>query len=556
MDSIFSIIHSGANAIIPFVILLGVLIFVHELGHFLVARWNGVRVEVFSLGFGKKILQYKKGDTIYAISIVPLGGYVKMFGEQPGDDIAESDKKVSFTHKNVWQRISIVLAGPLMNFFFAILLFISIALIGEEQKAPFVGDIVNGTPAYTFGFRSGDKLISIGDKKIRSYDEFQKELNKYKNSNVKIVVQHEGSTDEAILTAQVGSVANKNPVSLDSQIGDIEGLSYLSQGTTIGLQESSALASLGLKTGDRITSVNGKEVKLWRQLENELVSAKTNEALQLQVERDAGPKEKPDVISLTLSPNAVVKDFSTAALNLDSSDLYVADVVEKSPAEQAGIKKHDRLVEINGKTLTKWEDVINTIKASQPDKPVNVKVMRSSALISLDIKPQMTEQMNMHGKEEKRFTIGVISFANVADIDLVKIKADNVFEAFSRGVVKTWDVSVMTVLSFVRLIQNQISPKNIGGVLSIGQAASESFKMGLSSFLQMMALISVNLFILNLLPIPVLDGGHMVFYTIELIKGSPLSLKKMEIAQQVGMILLMSLMVFALFNDFTRFFRS
>lgn len=556
MDSIISILQSGATAIIPFVILLGILIFVHELGHFLVARWNGVRVEVFSLGFGKKILQYKKGDTTYALSIVPLGGYVKMFGEQPGDSIAEEDKKVSFTHKNVWQRISIVLAGPLMNLIFAFFLFIAIAGIGEEQRSPIAGDILENTPAYSYGLRSGDKIVSVNDKKVRSFEEFQKELNKFKNSEVKLLVQRENSSEESSIIAKVKSVPNKNPISMDSMIGEIEGFSLLSKGTIIGLQEDSALATLGLKSGDRIASVNGKQIRFWRELEKELMAVGQTEALQLQIERQANPKEKPENISLTLSPKALVKDYSTASLNIESAELFVDSVVEKSPAALAGIQPKDRLVEINNKTLTKWDDVITIIKATEADQPVNVKLLRESKLISLDIKPQMTEQMNLQGKEEKRFTIGVIPIINIADIDFVKVKAESMGEAFVRGLGRTWEVSVMTVLSFVKLIQNQISPKNIGGVLSIGQAASDSFKMGLSSFLQMMALISINLFILNLLPIPVLDGGHMVFYTIEVIKGSPLSVKKMEVAQQVGMILLMSLMVFALFNDFTRFFGS
>jgi regulator of sigma E protease len=179
-------------------------------------------------------------------------------------------------------------------------------------------------------------------------------------------------------------------------------------------------------------------------------------------------------------------------------------------------------------------------------------VLREGQSIDLSITPKMTKQMLPTGQEEKRYTIGIAPVVNMAAPETMIVKTDGLGSALVRGTQRTWDVSVMTVMSFVRLFQGQISPKNVGGVISIGQAASETFKIGITQFLAMMAIISVNLFVLNLLPVPVLDGGHLVFYVIEMVKGAPLSLKKMEIAQQVGLAILMSLMIFALFNDFTR----
>jgi len=551
---IFSYLHQGLSAIIPFVILLGILIFVHELGHFLVARWCGVRVEVFSLGFGKKLLKYKKGDTTYALSMIPLGGYVKMFGEQPGDNISEEDKKFSFTHKNVWQRIAVVLAGPLMNFFFAIVIFFGVALIGEDAKTPVTGDITKGTPAYEAGFRSGDKIVSINQKPVTTWEDFQRALSLKEKHDLHIddVVEREGTKETANIATIAKAEPNPNVLSSYEYVADVEGLSPYSAGTTIGILQNSPFAALGLKTGDTLTAINGEKVAYWRQLEPLLAKLNPKEPLTVEVlgQREGDKTEKP--ITVTLAPIESIKTFTMQNLGFESSDLYLGKVVENSPAQAAGLRPMDRLLSINNVKLNHWEDVINNIKSFDGKNAVDISVLRDGAVVNLKITPKMTTQMLPTGTEEKRYTIGIMPIANIAAPELMVVRADNIGAAFARGVQKTWDVSVMTVMSFVRLFQAKISPKNIGGVISIGQAASETFKIGLTQFLQMMAIISVNLFILNLMPVPVLDGGHLVFYVIELVKGAPLSIRKMEVAQQVGLAILMSLMIFALFNDFTR----
>lgn len=552
--NIFSYLQSGLSAIIPFVILLGILIFVHELGHFLVARWCGVRVEVFSLGFGKKLLKYKKGDTTYALSLIPLGGYVKMFGEQPGDNISEEDKKHSFTHKNVWQRIAVVIAGPLMNFFFAVLIFFAVALIGEDAKTPVVGDVAQNTPAYAAGFRSGDKIVSINEAQVNTWEDLQRALSLKENHNlhIDVVVQREGSGETAKIATDAKAEPNPNVLSSYEYVANVDGLSPYSAGTTIGVLQGSPLAALGVQTGDSITAINGQKVGYWRQLEDTLAKQNSKEALTLEVlgMREGDKEAKP--ITVTLAPTESIKTYSMASLGFESSELYLSKVMDNSPAKAAGLHAMDRLVSINNVTLKKWEDVINNIKSFDGKNPVALTVLRDGQNLNLNITPKMTTQMLPTGTEEKRYTIGIAPIANIAAPELMVVRSENLGQAFVRGVEKTWDVSVMTVMSFVRLFQAKISPKNIGGVISIGQAASETFKIGLTQFLQMMAIISVNLFILNLLPIPVLDGGHLVFYAIEVVKGAPLSMRKMELAQQVGLALLMSLMIFALFNDFTR----
>lgn len=549
MQTILYFLQDGLVYLLAFVLLLGILVFVHELGHFMVARWCGVRVEVFSLGFGKKIWKTVRGDTTYAVSIIPLGGYVKMYGDQPGQDVPEEDKKVSFTHKSVWQRIAIVLAGPLMNFFFAIVIFGVVAMIGLDYRGPVLGDIETSTAAFEAGFRSGDRIVSVGGQSVTTFDQVSKEMNKAIGSALTFSVQREGGSPVE-LSVPIRGIENPNPLSLDETIGDIDGLTTMARASVVGVPEQSTLWTLGLRTGDLITKINDKKISRWTELEHALASANPGSPLQFSIDRGEGPQKQ----SMDLTLAGTGHPLSTAFLRLEKTDLYLDKVVSDSPAQKAGLAEGDRLVSINGHTLNRWEEVLERIKGYSGEGGVEIQYMRGANLQTTKVTPLVTSQINAFGGEDKRYTIGIMPLIRIAMPEIVTISTANPLQAVATGVEQTWDFSVITVLSFVRLFQSKISPKTIGGVLSIGQAAGETMKLGISKFLTMMAIISVNLFVLNLLPIPVLDGGHLVFYTIEAVKGSPLSLRKMEMAQQVGMFLLMGLMVFALFNDVTRLF--
>lgn len=553
MEIIFVLLNKAFTSFVPFVILLGILIFIHEFGHFIIARLCGVRVEVFSLGFGKKIFQHKRGDTNYCISIIPLGGYVKMFGDQPGAEISEEDKKYSFTHKNVWQRISIVLAGPLMNFFFAIFVFFVVAIIGEDYRATTVGDLAPESKAYAAGFRSGDKILSVNSQGVETWEQFERSIADIYNNQALIDIQR--GPEKVSLKVDITSKQNPNVLDTAPIVGDIDGLSPMSKAPLVGVKSDSPLAALGLKSGDRITAINGEKIFHWRDLEATLEKQNPQLALQIDAERlPSADSTKPETLSLTLAPIGLVK-FNFETLKLETADLYLGAVIDGTPAKSAGLLPGDRLLQINETKIEKWDDVISSVKSYDGNKEgVKVEVLRGTEVLKMTIVPQMISQMTSSGTEDKRFTIGVVPFINYAMPEIKTLRTSNPVEAIKTGAQRTWDVSVMTVMSFVRLFEGRVSPKNIGGVISIGQAASETFKIGLSPFLRMMGLISVNLFILNLLPIPILDGGHLLFYSIEALKGAPLSMRKMEIAQQVGLAILMSLMVFALFNDFTRLF--
>ncbi len=563
MDLIYNLIHQGVSAIIPFILLLSVLIFVHELGHFLVAKYFGVRVEVFSLGFGKKILQFKRGDTVYCISIIPLGGYVKMFGDDISAQISDEEKKFSFTHKPVFQRIGVVLAGPMMNFFFAILLFFAISLIGEEVRGPFAGDISEESVAYKAGFRSGDKILKVNDVSINTFEDFQKQLNLTANKVTSFEVQREaiGSTPSTTekITATPNLKPNPNILSMDDYAGEISGLEPLSKATVVGILTNSPAEKSGFKTGDTILKINEQDARYLRSFkEVALQQLKTNpQNLNFSILRISadGKKTTPQEISIPLA-GINLGENSLETLGFDLSETYISKSIEGTPAFLAGIAEGDKIVGIDDKAPKSWEDILNTIKSYSGSNPLKIQIQRGTENKTFEVLPKMTTQTSPLGTEETRYTVGIVPMMQQTFPQTVFIKTSDPIFAITKGFKKTVDVSVMTVISFLKLLQNKISPKSIGGVLSIGQIASESFKLGISQFLQIMAVISINLFVLNLLPIPVLDGGHLLFYSVEALRGSPVSMRKMEIAQQIGLILLMSLMVFALFNDFSRIFNS
>jgi regulator of sigma E protease len=555
MDSILNLIHQGYTIIVPFIILLGLLIFVHELGHFLVAKYFGVRVEVFSLGFGRKIFSRKKGDTTYALSLIPLGGYIKMFGDDMNAEISEEEKKYSFLHKPVLQRMAVVLAGPFMNLFFAIFLYFIIVMAGEDVKAPIIGDIRLNTIAYSVGFRSGDRILNVGGEKVHSWNDFQDKLTSYIGRTVEIKIKRDSTDTEEVLKVLPTAAPDTNILSLHDKIGTIQGLSNQRLAAMIGISdEQSIWVKSGLKTGDYIAQINGVKINSWSQLNNILQNFK-GKLVDIEGERVDSTEKNSEKFKISVQIPQSESDVAFA--QLESSELYLAKIIPDSPSAKAGFLAGDRLLSVNGKQILEWDDLQSSVKGYQvAEGPMKIKVLRGAQQVELVVQPQMTETTSVQGLHETRYTIGISPWLSLTPPVIEKWAQENVLAGFKRSLEKTYEVTAMTLLSFSKLFKAQISAKNIGGIISIGQAASETFKMGWVQFITMMALVSVNLFVLNLLPVPVLDGGHMVFYTIELLKGSPLSLKKMELAQRFGMVVLMSLMIFALFNDFTRIFSA
>lgn len=561
MTILISWIQTTFVTVGPFFILLGILIFVHELGHFAVAKFCGVRVETFSLGFGKRIFSYKKGDTSYCLSLIPLGGYVKMYGDDPSAEIPEDQKRYAFLKKSIAQRFAIVLAGPLMNLFFAIFIFAAIVGMGEEVAGPYAGDVATDSKAYAAGIRSGDKFLSINGEETPTWSYVQRAVENSGGKVMNLLLQRKGEAQPLNIEASASFGENDNIFSSNSQVGQIQGLSQESRSTMLGISDpKSPAAKAGAPSLALLLAIDGKKIKYWRDIEPMLQDAAATGAksvkLQMQIkdiEKPAGPDNLANYeVSLPET-----KENLTAALGIEPAELYIYSVSKNSPAERAGIHPKDKVVKVGGEPVATWNDVLVHVKNFDPAKEtLQFSVLRNGEEKSFSVKPEMTTLMSNKGQEEHRFTIGILSGFFPVGADSVFFRITNPIQIMKHGLSETAYWTEFVVMSMVRLVQGQVSAKNLGGVITIGRVASHSFAAGMTTFMRMMGLISINLFLLNLLPIPILDGGHLVFYTIEGLRGAPLSMRKMEIAQQVGLMLLMFLMAFAFFNDITNLFSS
>lgn len=554
IETLGSLLNQGLAVVVPMTILLGLLIFVHELGHFLAAKYFGVKVETFSLGFGPKIIKFEKGGTTYCLSALPLGGYVKMFGDEPGKDIPFKEQQGSFLHKPVGARIVIALAGPLMNLFFAAFLFYMVANVGDKAVSPIVGEIPVNSKAWETGFRPYDKILKVGSVEIKTWDAFNKIIEQSSQKSISITVDRDGSKET--LTATPSSTKNKNVLSSDPMVGAIAGLTNQTHLPFVGMSANSPLLALGLKSGDHITHVGETEVKFFKDISQELARLKASgqdQAIFKAKRYENFLGSKPKFENIVSQPFSLTGDIETG---LFIPETVVAQVRENSPAERAGIQVLDQILEINGKAIISFTDIVSSVSGfTKDDQPLDIVVVRGLENIKLQMSPEITELEDRFGIKEERYTIGIVPLKN-SMAQSFRWVAGSFSESMEHALGQTWEWTQITCLSFWRMLQGRVPAKNIGGFISIGQVASHSWALGLGAFLKIMAIISINLFILNLLPIPILDGGHLLLFFLEALKGSPLSLRKIQFAQQVGFLFILFLMAFALFNDFSRLFGS
>ncbi|MBB1270683.1 sigma E protease regulator RseP [Shewanella sp. SR44-3] len=445
-----------------FIVALGILITAHEYGHFWVARRCGVKVERFSIGFGKAIWRKVGLDgTEYVIAMIPLGGYVKMLDERV-DTVPESLKSQAFNRKTVWQRIAIVAAGPLANFLFAIIALYIMYIIGVPSVKPIIDTTLTDTPAAQIQLNEHSEIISISGQRVRNWDEVN--------------------------------------LALIGHIGDDE--------IDIELAPLSRLE--GMDTGSKHYQLDTRH---W-QFDPEKQSPIT--ALGLGIFR---PKILPEL----------------------------AIVAEASAAERAGLLKGDVLVAINGNAFVDWASFVKLVQASAGQHLV-LTLKRGMQTLDVDLVPDT--QIDKEGNN-----IGVLGVSPTQTqwpenmrISLEYGIVDSIFAAAD----KTWQLIIVSFKMIGKLFTGDVSVKNLSGPISIAQGAGASANYGLVYFLGFIALISVNLGIINLLPLPVLDGGHLLYYFIEVITGRPVPEKAQEIGFRIGAALLLMLMSIALFNDFAR----
>ncbi len=440
---------------LAFILTISILVTVHEYGHFWVARRVGIKVLRFSVGFGKPIWKYQGKDGVeYVLASIPLGGYVKMLGE--GDNTVDAaEAHLAFSHKPIWARALVVVAGPLSNALLAILLLWFVFTWGEYNMRPVVGEVVADTPAAQAGFSKGDEILQVGGEPVVSWEQT-------------LYALLQGVVDDRDLVVQVKT----------------------EQGAQVPLRLSGqALGALLKEPGDVIDKLGLKRLS-W-----------------------------PSVVGKT---------------------------VAGGPAEKAGLKSGDRILEADGQPATAWGDWIALIH-KKPDAPMRLHLLRDGQPLDLEVQ--------LGSKTEDGKLIGQVG----VEVDVAFFKEQRVWvsydplTAFGRAWNETADMSLLTLKVMKKLLNRQASVHNMSGPLMIAQIAGKTISFGLTPFLKFLALISINLAVLNLLPIPILDGGHLVYLAGEAIKGEPLSETALARAQYVGLGLLLSLMVLVFYVDIVRF---
>lgn len=537
MDFLFQYLQQGFVSIFAIVVMLGALVFFHELGHFLMAKLCGVSVETFSLGFGPRVVSFEHKGTVYCISLLPFGGFVKMKGDDPTGDYRDPE---GYLGQPPSKRIAILLAGPLMNLALAFALYLGISLSGEKAIGPVVGDLESQSLAYRYGFRSGDKILKINGQSVSYWEDVEAKIRSVGDQALNFEIARPTESELVLLSAKADAT--------ESGHARIEGLSPLQQAPIFGYMGERETEVVGAGRLIRVLSINSSPVSHLMEAKERIQSAVDPSQVQIEY-----------TLNLDSGINPKAKGSRSATVNssdLMSSESFVLSVEDQSPAESAGIMKGDLVVAVNSRPIARWADLLEAVQGHNSEEPMQVKILRGGESLVKEVKPQVVQTMGPDGNEVKRQMIGIRSAQVVLPKEFVLRSYPTVWGHFQRATEQTTKFTSLVAGGIYKFVSGQISSKNLGGPVLIGQTAVVSLQVGIHEFLAMMALISINLFVFNLLPVPLLDGGNLLFCLVELIKGAPVSLNKLMVANQIGFALLITLMVYALFNDVSRLFTS
>jgi regulator of sigma E protease len=539
------------------VALLGVLILVHELGHFLVAKIFGVKVLRFSLGFGPKLFSVTAGDTEYRLSLVPLGGYVRLLGEDPSEPVAEIHRAETLFAKPLWQRYAIVVAGPLANLILPVAIYFVHYAGQRTLLPPTIGTVLSGLPAANAGLRPGDRVETIDGKTIRYWEDLEERIAASAGATLRFGIRRGAEAEERDVKPVIQE--RRGTFRLRETAGWI-GVSPRFQLPEVGVADAaSPAAEAGLRTFDFITAVNGTPVTHWAEFERSLARAGasplriaylrgTHSALPFaHIEiQDPGTAV---VIPATVFDSEGGRRYETGLL---SSELFVYSVEPGSPADRMGLRRGDQLLELDGGRLEHW-DILRQRLTAHPERKFRMAWMTPAGTRrEAEFMQEVRSELDPYRQEEKRLVFGATNrFAWKTD-DPLPIK-NRFFYALGHSLSRTQQIVVAMSQGLVEIVRGQVPFSSLGGPLTIGYAAGVAAEQGLAQYLWLMALLSINIGLLNFLPIPILDGGLLMFFTIELFKGRPPSARARQISSYVGLVFVVLLMAFALKNDVVRF---
>ena len=522
--------------LVPFVLLLGVLIFIHELGHFAVAKWLGVKVEKFSIGFGPSLFARRVGETEYVLAALPLGGFVKMLGEIPGEELADEDASRAFNARPVWQRIAIALAGPVMNLALPVFLIAAILMSGVPTLTSRVGGVLPGSAAERAGISEGDRVVAVAGEPIWRWSDLEQKLEAAGAPGLPLRIERDGGP--------------ARDVTLEREKADgggwkDSGLSWHAPAALIGVPDPKSPAALaGLQTGDHVVAVNGQPVDNLYALRRRL--AALSAPLELEVQRPLDGR----IETARVTVRELAGPPSLESLGLVPIGVSLIGIEPASPAKRAGLEPKDVVLRIGGELATSADQVRTAIWGSGGE-PLALTLERDDRVVQVEVTPTERPIRTASGTETHYgigITLGTTDVGAEYRDDVVR----NPLVALGRGVERTGEIFTMIVGGIAQVVSGAVGMNSLSGPIGIGEIAADAYQASWTQFVWLMAVISVNLAILNLLPIPVLDGGQIALAAAEAIKGSPLPARARDIAQTVGLSLIVLLMGVAFWNDIAR----
>ena len=553
-----------SNPLIAVVVLLGALVFVHEFGHFIVGRACGIAVETFSIGFGAKLFSFKRGNTEYRLSAVPLGGYVKFYGANPAEEVPDGVAGREFFRANYWRRMATVAAGPGANFLLAAVAFSVLGRAGISHPPALIGDVLPGSPAEVAGVFPGDRLIAIDDAPVTRWRELEAAVSKSADRVMKWTMSRNSALIQIDL--KPAAVDIENALGRKVRIGRVGvSLGIVPAYISISKKDGWAYRS-GLRTGDLVKSLKCSDLGIPRDIAGfgglvvglrELM-ASCDGPLSVEVLREGMVSRfssvAPDSKLRQLAGGgpvvfSKVREFSLLA-GIDDAQL----VAWPEKQESAVFHRGDRLIRFSGKSFEGVFGLRDLVIENQSPQ-VKIGLVRDFREIELDVPLKAIDSQQAKGRVTV-YTLPV-SFLGQPEEPAPVIEKYNGFLApLSYGFEECGRQMMVITGALAHLVSGEIPIKALGGPIMIAKVAGDSAKMGWQAFLTSLALISVNLGLVNLFPIPVLDGGQMVLFSVEGLLRRPLNDRAMEAFHKLGFIFVAALVLLATYNDLSRFWKS